>query len=54
MANINIFINLVTVPNLLVILFLGSNFLEVPKSITFNFDSLLSETNNKFSGLRSR
>lgn len=48
---INIF--LFTVPNLLVILFVGSNFLEVPKSMTFNLESGLSETKSKFSGFKS-
>ena len=42
-----------TVPSFFFIFLFGSNFLEVPKSITLRFAFYLFESNNKFSGFRS-
>lgn len=42
-----------TVPSFLVIV-LPVNFLEVPKSMTFRFESFSLDTKIMFSGLRSR
>lgn len=43
----------ITVPNLLVIFTLESNFLDVPKSITFNVALLDFESKIRFSGFKS-
>ena len=48
--NINI---IFTVPNLLLIYFVLSNFLDVPKSITFNYDYGSSLIKITFSGFKS-
>ena len=42
-----------TVPNVFVIFFFGSNFLEVPKSIILIKESALWDSNKIFSGFKS-